>query len=148
MKSWSDANRLFVKIFIITLLITILAGTLYYFFGHFFIEKIYANRQSDLTGEPQSHQSLEQLIENIDRAVYTEILLFPILNLIFYFFLYKIFKYLLFNIREQPNNCPPGKQFRHDWLPATGFYLLCTYIFFQPYFSTISTALIGPAEDN
>ena len=40
------------------------------------------------------------------------------------------------------------RTFKHDWLVATASYGIITVVFFYPVIETISSALIGPPEDN
>ncbi len=70
-------------------------------------------------------------------------------SVIFYAFIFKIFKYL-FRLINDRKNSPHQEEsyFKNDLLWACVLYFLSTALFFYPNLRNISNALIGPPEDN
>ena len=137
MTGWLGIGPRFRRVLGATLILTIVVGVTYAFFGHRLIEEIY-----------RGNHPIEHVIHQADRVVYGQVLPFPLLNLVFYYFLYRAFAYLVRKSRRREIGGLPRFGFKCDWALAAVLYLACTYLFFQPQMGSLGSHLIGPAEDN
>jgi hypothetical protein len=72
------------------------------------------------------------------------------ISALFYYFLYRIGKYLIKVLPAQAWTPPDydGDANTPSWLTAGALYILLTLVYFLPNLSNISSALIGPPQDN
>lgn len=144
-------GRGFLRVAAIVLVATAAIGLGYSLFGHTLIAKAYSGDLPAFLNrliEGRSEHPLSYFLARADRAVYTEVLPFPILNLAFYYLMYRLFASLLKRSRSPRPALPPGRIIRHDWAVALAIYAICTCIFFSGHLASFGTRLIGPPEDN
>ena len=146
-------NRVFLIVAGAVFVFTAIVWLLYAVWGHQLVESVY-NGESigflNRTITEQSSRSLEFFLQRTDKIFYEEVLFFPLLNLFFYFALFKSLKYLLQNSESSIVRFPDRRlrSVNADLLIAGGIYCIFTLVFFSPYLDCIASHLIGPPEDN
>lgn len=72
------------------------------------------------------------------------------LSMLVSYLLWRVYKYLLCKIPEEQWTPPDPRQnvVKHDWLLASALYTVLTLAYFLPSLSILTSALIGPPQDN
>jgi hypothetical protein len=137
---------------VVVLLATLVAISvpLYYVFGEQLVRNIYAGKSLGLLNSLITQQDsfpVEHYLQVVNETFWMRIVGFP-LTFVFAVFVYLVLKYLFLKIEDEDHSEPASNIVRGDVLLALGVYSLLTVMFFYPCLSSISTHLIGPAEDN
>jgi hypothetical protein len=146
-----EIGRGFVKALVITVIVTAAVVALYAICGHRLIEKAYLGQlpgSLDRLVKSRDLYPLEHFTALTDRVIYRQVIFFPVLNLIFYYALYRVLACLVRRARGVSVRSSPGYRFRYDWAVALLVYVVCTCAFFAADLASIGTDLIGPPEDN
>jgi hypothetical protein len=139
-------------VIILTAALALLA-IIYWVFGRQLIRDAY---DASVSGKPtisfidHRQATLEHYFERGDK-IFWEFLFFGVpLTLLFWFGLWKLVRKLLglTTADDAIDDLTPTRLIRFDWLLAIALYTVLTIVYFWPSLSTMSTALIGPPEDN